>query len=149
MPITMVTGAEWNHAHSAAGFTSDDGIIQINASIANTPDRIALVLYHELIHIQAGLHDLSVYQTNMAMRILTENEESIAHMGTLWFGLCHNQQLHGAIYAVLSGHLPSGSMEALAPNRYSRVCVASWLDSWDSCGRYLSMSFAPEKGNSI
>lgn len=108
MPIIMVPGAEWTHGPYAAGFTSDDGIVQINTSIANTPERIALVLYHELIHVQAGLHDPTVYRASMFMRILTENEESVAHTRTLLFGLCHNQQLHGAIYAILSGHLRSG-----------------------------------------
>jgi hypothetical protein len=85
MPIDMVDQAQMDKPSYLAETMRNTGDIHINRNKTNTAPRIAFALYHELVHVQYGIHDARVYPSIPMALLLGRNEEADAHMRTLRF----------------------------------------------------------------
>lgn len=111
MPIDIADSSQMEALHMSnsrlAETMNESGHIYINGKTTNTAPRIAFALYHELVHVQYGIHDKNVYPSSLIVRIFGRNEEADAHMRTLRFAWrLRNTNPEGA-YFVMTGGLPS------------------------------------------
>jgi len=105
MPISLTR----NLSRGINGLTSEDtGEILVREFSGETSEQIAAIIYHELVHVQAGLHNPEVYEANIAKRILTRNEEAIAHMRTLMFLEGHKSTFAAVEEWAIYGGWPHG-----------------------------------------
>lgn len=111
MPIDIVNPSQMDAPHMPnsrlAETMTASGDIHINRKTTNTAPRIAFALYHELVHVQYGIHDTSVYPSNPIARIFGRNEEADAHMRTLRFAWKLRNTYPDGAHWVMTGGFPS------------------------------------------
>ncbi len=110
MPIDIADSSQMNALHMPnsrlAETMTTSGNIYINHKTTNTAPRIAFALYHELVHVQYGIHDTNVYPSSPIARILGRSEEADAHMRTLRFAWRLRNTYPDAAHWVMTGGSP-------------------------------------------